>query len=144
MEQGGGVSPLAPAAIRAKYPGRRESHMRYLRYSILAILTLLLLAVAVANRAPVEMKLLPGGLAALFGVDWSIQVPLFLVLFGGAAAGLMIGFLWEWLREHKHRKAATVNSRQVSRLERELAVMRDAASTPAKDDVVALLDRKAG
>ncbi|MFT4152147.1 MAG: LapA family protein [Paracoccaceae bacterium] len=118
--------------------------MRYLRYAILAILTLALLAVAVANRAPVEVKALPDGLAALFGVSWSVQVPLFLVLFGGAVAGLMIGFLWEWLREHKHRKAASTRSREVTRLERELAVMRDSASVPAQDDVIALLDRKAG
>jgi hypothetical protein len=32
----------------------------------------------------------------------------------------------------------------VSRLERELAVMRDSASTPPKDEVLALLERKAG
>lgn len=118
--------------------------MRYVRYAVLVLLTLLLLAVALANRAPVQVSLLPESLAALFGVDWSIRMPLFAVLFGGAAAGLMIGFLWEWLREHKHRKAASVHSRQVTRLERELAVMRDSASLPEQDEVVALLNRKTG
>ena len=118
--------------------------MRYLRYAIIAILTVLLLSVSVANRAAVEVKALPDGLAALFGVTWSLQVPLFIVLFGGVIAGLVIGFLWEWLREHKHRKVASVRSREVTRLERELAVMRDSASVPDKDDVLALLDRKAG
>ncbi len=118
--------------------------MRYVRYAILAILTLALIALAVANRAPVQVHALPSGLAGLFGVDWAIQVPLFVVLFGGAVAGLAIGFLWEWLREHKHRKAATRTSREVTRLEREIAVMRDASATPARDEVVAILDRKAG
>lgn len=118
--------------------------MRYVRYAVLALLMLALLAVAIANRAAVEVKALPDGLAALFGVNWSLQMPLFIVLFGGVIAGLVIGFLWEWLREHKHRKAVSVTSREVSRLERELAVMRDSASVPPKDDVIALLDRKAG
>lgn len=118
--------------------------MRYIRYVLLALLALALLVLAVANRGVVELKLLPEGLAGLFGLSWSLQVPLFLVLFGGAALGLAIGFLWEWLREHKHRRAATRGAREVTRLERELAVMRDSASVPAKDDVVAILDRKAG
>lgn len=119
--------------------------MRYLRYAILAILMIGLLVVSLANSTPVELNLLPEGLAALFGLHWSVQVPLFIVLFGGAAAGLAIGFLWEWLREHKHRKAATQRSREVTRLQSELAVMRDSTSVPAaKDEVLAILDRKAG
>ncbi len=118
--------------------------MRYFRYAVLAFLTLALVVFAVANRAAVEVKALPAGLAGLFGVDASAQVPLFVVLFAGAAAGLAIGFLWEWLREHKHRKAASRTSREVTRLERELAVMRDSTTTPARDEVVAILDRKAG
>ena len=82
-------------------------------------------------------------LAALFGLHWSVQVPLFIVLFGGAAAGLAIGFLWEWLREHKHRANAAAHAREVARLEREVA---RTAPPAAKDDVLALLDppRKAG
>lgn len=118
--------------------------MRYVRYAVLAILMIGLLVVSLANRAPVEVSLLPDGLAALFGLHWSVQVPLFVVLFGGAAAGLAIGFLWEWLREHKHRKAATRSSREATRLASELAVMRDSTSAPPKDDVLAILDRKAG
>ncbi|MBC2837199.1 lipopolysaccharide assembly protein LapA domain-containing protein [Paragemmobacter straminiformis] len=120
--------------------------LRYLRYLLLAVLTLFLLTVALANRAVVPVSFLPEDVAALFGVSWSMQVPLFLVIFGGVVAGVVIGFTWEWLREHKHRKTASVRGRELARLEREMAVMKDSSSLPQKDDVLALIDRprKAG
>ena len=113
---------------------------RYLRYVFLAGLGLCLLTVALANRAPVAVKALPPDLAALVGFDWQIELPLFAVIFGGIIAGLLIGFVWEWFREMKHRSTASAKSREVARLERELAVMRDSTSVP-KDDVLALLDK---
>jgi hypothetical protein len=64
---------------------------------------------------------------------------MFLVIFASITAGLLIGFVWEWLREHKHRAAARQSGKVVSKLERELASMRDATSLP-KDDVLAILD----
>ena len=68
------------------------------------------------------------------------MVPVFLVLFFGIILGLMVGFVWEWLREHKHRKTASVRGRELARLERELAVMKDSTSVPHRDDVLALID----
>ena len=114
--------------------------IRYLRYLFLGTLAVALLTVALANRAPVVVKALPPDLAALLGFDWQLELPLFLVIFGGIVAGLLIGFVWEWLREHKHRAVASTKTREVSRLERELATMRDATSVP-QDDIVALLDK---
>jgi hypothetical protein len=38
---------------------------------------------------------------------------------------VLIGFVWEWLREMKHRTTASQKTREVSRLERELAVLKD-------------------
>jgi uncharacterized integral membrane protein len=73
--------------------------IRYLRLLFVALVGLCLLTVALANRAPVEVRLLPGDLAALTGVTWAMQVPLFLVIFGGIIAGVLIGFVWEWFRE---------------------------------------------
>lgn len=118
--------------------------LRYLRYLLLGVLTLFLLTVALANRAVVPVKFLPDDVAALFGLSWSMELPLFLVIFGGVVAGVVIGFTWEWLREHKHRKTASVRGRELARLEREMAVMKDSSSVP-RDDVLALIDkRKAG
>ena len=114
--------------------------IRYLRYAFLIALALVLLTVALANRAPVAVRLLPDDLAALTGLTWGVELPLFLIIFGGIVAGLLIGFVWEWFREMKHRTTASVKSREVARLERELAVLRDATTVP-QDDVLALLEQ---
>ena len=115
--------------------------IRYLRYLFLAALSLGLLTVAMANRAPVLVKALPDDVAAFTGLSaLQVELPLYLVIFGGIIAGLLIGFVWEWIRERKHRVIAKGKTREVSRLERELAVMKDSQSTPS-DDVLALLDR---
>ena len=114
--------------------------IRYLRYLFLAVLALGLVTVAVANRAVVQVKVLPDDLAAFVGLQWQMDLPLFIVIFGGIGAGLLIGFVWEWVREMKHRSTASRKSREVARLERELAVMKDSTSIP-KDDVLAILDK---
>ena len=115
--------------------------IRYLRLLFVALVGLGLLTVALANRAPVEVRLLPGDLAALTGVTWAMELPLFLVIFGGIILGVLIGFVWEWFREHGYRATASQKSREVTRLERELAVLKDSTSVPPKDDVLALLEK---
>lgn len=116
--------------------------IRYIRLVFLGLLGLSLLTLALANRAPVEVRLLPGDLAALTGWTWGMQLPLFLVIFAAIIAGVLIGFVWEWFREHGHRAAAAQKAREVTRLERELAVLRDSRSVPPQDDVLALLDKR--
>ena len=116
--------------------------IRYLRLILLVLLGLSLLTVALANRAPVTVKLLPEDLAALTGLTWAVELPLFLVIFGGIIAGVLIGFVWEWFREHGHRATASQKSREVARLERELAVLKDSTSIPPKDEVLALLEKR--
>jgi lipopolysaccharide assembly protein A len=119
--------------------------IRTLRYVFLGLLAILLLTVALANRAPVSLRLMPDDVGVFLGVGGAVEMPLFLVIFGGIVAGLLIGFVWEWFRESKHRSAASSKTREVTRLERELAVLRDSKPEP-QDDVLALLDRprKAG
>jgi putative membrane protein len=115
--------------------------IRYLRLIFLGLLGLMLLTVALANRAPVEVRLLPGDLAALTGLTWGMELPLFLVIFAGIVAGVLIGFVWEWFREAHIRSTASARAREVSRLERELAVLKDSTSVP-QDDVLALLEKR--
>jgi len=117
-----------------------EAMIRSLRYLFLAALGLVLLTVALANRAPVTLKALPEDLAAFTGFAWQVELPLFMVIFGGIIAGLLIGFVWEWFREMKHRSTASRKTREVARLERELAVMKDSQSVPG-DDILALLNK---
>lgn len=116
--------------------------IRYLRLILLALLGLFLLTVALANRAVVPVRLLPEDLAALTGLTWAMELPLFLIIFAGIIAGVLIGFVWEWFREHGHRATASQKSREVVRLERELAVLKDSTSVPPKDQVLALLEKR--
>lgn len=116
--------------------------IRYLRLLFLGLVGLSLLTVALANRAPVSVRLLTEDLAVLTGLTWEMQVPLFLVIFGGIVVGVLIGFVWEWFREHGHRATASQKAREVTRLERELAVLKDSTSVPPKDEVLALLEKR--
>lgn len=117
--------------------------IRYIRYVFLAVLALAIVIFALANRSLVTFSLLPEDIALLLGWQWRIDLPLFVLVGVGCFVGLALGFVWEWLREHKHRKTARVQTRAVSRLERELAAMKDQTSLP-DDEVIALLDRPRG
>ena len=115
--------------------------MRYIRYAFLAIIAIAMVTVALANRGPVTLSLMPEDLAVLIGIgadNNSIDLPLFLVIFGGILAGVLLGFVWEWLREHKHRAAAAEARRETARLNREMAALK--SDTEEKDDVLALLE----
>ncbi|EPX79693.1 lipopolysaccharide assembly protein LapA domain-containing protein [Salipiger mucosus] len=116
--------------------------MRYIRYVFLGVLAVLLIAVALANRNMVTLSLLPEEMAALLQFQWSVSVPLFIVFFGGILVGLMIGFVWEWLREHKHRAEARARKAEARRLERELK-RTQAERDKDKDEVLAILDQSA-
>ncbi|QBF30745.1 lipopolysaccharide assembly LapA domain-containing protein [Thalassococcus sp. S3] len=113
--------------------------MRYIKLAILALIAICLVSVALANREPVTLELLPAALAELFGMNLSIDLPLFLVVFGGVAVGLLVGFIWEWLREHKHRREANVKAREARRLEREVTRLKGERDKN-KDEVLAILD----
>ena len=114
--------------------------MRLFRYLILGALLLALLVVALANRTAVAVQLLPDDFAVLIGWQARAQVPLFVVLGLGAVIGVVIGFVWEWLREHKIRSTATRATRKATRLEGEVERLRERAQGP-KDEVLALLEK---
>ena len=113
--------------------------MRYIRYACIAVFALALIAVALANRGLVTLKVLPDEIAGLFAVTPSVQLPLFVVIFGGIVAGLLVGFVWEWLREHAVRAENARNAKEVRRLEREVKRLK-AEKHEGKDEVLALLD----
>ena len=113
--------------------------MRYIRYAFLAVLAIVLISVAMANRGMVTLNLLPGALADLTGFGWSIGLPLYVVIFASIAAGLLIGFVWEWLREHKHRAAESQAQRELKKTKREMRRMQQSGEEP-KDEVLAILD----
>lgn len=115
--------------------------MRYIRYAFLAVLGIVLISVSMANRGAVDLRLLPEDLAGLVGWNFAMSLPLFVVVLGGIVAGLVIGFVWEWMREYKQRRDAGRKDRELRRLEREVArLKRDRAQAGDQDEVLALLD----
>jgi putative membrane protein len=113
--------------------------MRYIRYAFMAALAIMLVTVAVANRTMTELNLLPAELENLIGFNLGIVTPVFVVFFVGTIFGVLVGFVWEWLREYKHRAEVTRKSRELRRAEREISKLK-ADKYKDKDDVLALLD----
>ncbi|MGB5556823.1 MAG: LapA family protein [Paracoccaceae bacterium] len=113
--------------------------MRYLRYAFLAVLAILLITVALANREPVTLRLMTDDLAAMAGFSGQITLPLFVVIFGGLVAGILVGFIWEWFREHKQRAQAAAHRREKDRLQREVSRLKATSAEP-DDEILALLE----
>ncbi|MEM7438311.1 MAG: LapA family protein [Pseudomonadota bacterium] len=113
--------------------------MKYIKYLFLAIIGLVLMVFALANRGAVTLRLMPEELASVLDMSASISLPLFVVMFLGIVAGLLIGFVWEWLREFSQRRELARKEREVHRLEREVRVLK-AKTGEDTDDVLALVE----
>ena len=95
-------------------------------------LGVILVALAVVNRQPVELILNPFGGAE---PNVSLQAPLFLLMLGAFAVGLIAGGIATWFGQGKWRRSAKVEARearqwrrQVDRLEKELEGVAPAAN----------------
>lgn len=113
--------------------------MRYVRYASIAVFAVALILVAMANRGMVTVRVLPGEVAYLAALNPSYEVPLFIVIFGGVLAGLIIGLIWEWIREAGERAAAARQMREMERLKSEVRRLKG-ERTKDRDEVLALLD----
>ena len=105
--------------------------MRYVRYFILGLIGLALILIAIANRQIVTVQLEPFGLGAPF--PQPVDVPLFVVIFAAALGGLVAGFLMEWIRERKHRRAVYDQQRETSDLRKEVKRLATKVSKTDKD-----------
>ena len=85
------------------------------------------------------LKVLPDEVAGLFAVATTLSLPLFIVIVGGIVIGLLVGFVWEWMREHAVRAENANNAREVRRLTREIKRLKD-EKNEGKDEIFALLD----
>ena len=67
-------------------------------------------------------------------VNWLLRTFLPFLVFG-----IIVGFIWEWLRETHIRSEASRRAGEVARLEREVGALRDQHKAP-RDEVLAILD----
>jgi uncharacterized integral membrane protein len=112
--------------------------MRTLKLLALGLILLAIVVLSLANREVVTLHLLPEGMSRVMPL--SIPLPQFVVILLSIVVGVVIGYLLEWLREHKHRRRASQKSREAARLNREVERLRK-ESGKAEDDVLALLGR---
>lgn len=115
--------------------------MKTIRYAFWAIVGLCLILIGLANREVVTVHAMPTALGDLLGVSPDVSLPLFVVIFLGVGGGLLIGFLWEWVREHRIRADARAKAREVSQLKSEVAKLKSEGKGD-QDDVLALLDSR--
>ena len=113
--------------------------MRTIRLTLAALIAIALIIIGFANRDVVTLTLLPPDLAHFASYNLSVSVPLYVAIFAGICIGLLLGFFWEWLRESKHRDAATRERRQRAQLESENKKLK-AEKHADKDEVLALLE----
>ncbi|MEP2534237.1 LapA family protein [Shimia sp.] len=113
--------------------------MRYIRYAFLGALGAVLISVALANRDFVTLSLLSPAIADLLEFNFVIRLPMFVVIFAAIAAGLLIGFFWEWMREHKHRSGKNKAERELHKTQREMRRLKG-RQNEHKDEVLTLLD----
>lgn len=111
--------------------------MRTLKLIFIAVILVAVVLLAVANRGIVTLNLLPGGLSSVY--EYSLRLPLFVVILASIGVGLILGYLMEWLREHKHRSRASEKAREAERLRQERDRLRRRTGN-ADDDVLALLN----
>lgn len=101
---------------------------RILEVIIILPLAIVLIFLAVANRTPVNLSINPFDPTA---ADYMISVPLFWVIFGALAVGVVLGGVAVWLRHARFRRAARQHRREAERLRNEVARARTPAASTA-------------
>lgn len=114
--------------------------MRFIRLLFIVLLAIILVSVALANRQIVTLSLFPANFGQYLGGTWSVDMPLFLVVFLALAIGMVLGLIWEYLREAHVRREARQRSAEVARLEQEVGGLRNRHAAP-RDEVLAIVDR---
>ena len=95
------------------------------------------MVLALANREPVTLHLLPQGMTRVMPL--SVELPLFVVILVSIVVGMVLGYLLEWLREHKHRRRASQKAREAARLQPRGRRGCARQTGRPEDDVLALL-----
>ncbi len=116
--------------------------LRLVKYLVLLVLGIGIVVLSLANRGPMTLQLLPHDLAAFVGYNQTVQLPVFAVILIGVATGLLIGFIWEWLREYRIRADAARDRAEAKRLRETMARDGRAPTRREGEDVLALLDER--
>lgn len=97
------------------------------RVLIVLPLALVIIVLAVANRAPVQVSLDPfSGVAPLV----AFSAPLFAIVLAAAALGVILGGVAVWWSQGRHRRVARLQAREIERIRAEAERRRRAEGAP--------------
>jgi lipopolysaccharide assembly protein A len=86
--------------------------VRFVYWSVTAVVALLVVVFAVSNRAMVTLTLFP--------LPAALDAPLYLVVIAAVALGFLGGALVAWLGAGKHRRDARLLRQRIERLQRDV------------------------
>lgn len=119
--------------------------MRVIKLFLLFVIAIVLAVMSFANNQTITLNLVPPYFDDFMGVNGmvnGIELPLYVVIFGGVMAGLVLGYIFEWLREHKHRKEAGMGRQSKAELEAQLRKMK-AEANAGRDELLVLVEETA-
>jgi predicted ribosomally synthesized peptide with SipW-like signal peptide len=99
--------------------------IRFLKALLLLPVAILVVLLAVANRAPVQLSLDPFSQDA---PEIATSLPLFAIIFAAVMVGVVIGGTAAWLSQSKHRRARRQYRREVGHLRTETERLRTQSS----------------
>ena len=109
--------------------------IRFLKALVLLPVAIIVVLLAVANRAPVLLSFDPFSAGP---PEFSVQLPLFALLFAAVAVGVVVGGTATWLAQGKHRRARRHFRREVNRLRGETERLRAHAVRPTASGLPSL------
>ncbi len=89
-----------------------------------------------------DIRILPSELEGFLGGGMIFSMPIFVLFLCGVIFGLFVGFVWEWIREMKHRSASSRKSKELAKVENELSQLKR-ESGQNEDEIMLLLNNKA-
>jgi Protein of unknown function (DUF1049). len=101
---------------------------RFIKFAMLAPVTVVIVLLAVANRAPVQLSLDPFSRTE---PALAVTMPFFIVIFAAVMVGVLIGGITAWLAQGKHRKAEKRYRREADRWRSEVEQLRGASGRSA-------------
>ena len=86
--------------------------VRFLKSLLLLPVAAVVILLAVANRAPVQLSFDPVNVDA---PAFSVSLPLYAILFGAVALGIVVGGVFTWLGQGRARASARHHRREATR-----------------------------
>ncbi|MEM9780908.1 MAG: LapA family protein [Pseudomonadota bacterium] len=104
---------------------------RLVRLAVVLAIAVSLVVLGVANMEPVTLRLLPESVTG--NAPALPDMPLSVVILAAMVLGFVIGEVFEWVRESKHRVEAANRGREVAQLKAENARLKTKLSDPKED-----------